>query len=213
MALLLLVNGDTVRAAGASDAERPPESVEALMDAFASGGGVRARFEETRRLAILAEPIESSGVLYFAPPDKLARVTTEPGDSRVVVHGDRVGLSDETGYRELDLGRSAVARSMVANLMVLLRGDLSGLRDQYTVSYAVGGDTWELVLEPRDESLGAIVDRVRASGVGRNLTGIETVETNGDSTSSKLFDVVVGVDFSTPAQARVFSFGPADPTP
>ena len=63
-----------------------------LMERLASNGIVSADFEETRHISLLSDAIETAGVLYFAPPDRLARHTTRPGDSRVVVHGTRVAF-------------------------------------------------------------------------------------------------------------------------
>ena len=77
-----------------------PTELEELMDMFASSGGVQARFRESRHLAILTAPIETRGMLYFAPPDRLARHTTWPGRASVVVDGDRVAFDDETGHHQ-----------------------------------------------------------------------------------------------------------------
>ena len=113
----------------ASDANDPaPADLEALMELLAGSGGVRARFQESRHLSILTDPIETAGVLYFAPPDRLARHTLRPGRSSVVVDAGRVSFGDETGHRTVDINASEVARTLVSNLMVVLRGDLESLR-------------------------------------------------------------------------------------
>lgn len=186
--------------------ERAPDTLEVLMAHFASSGGVRAHFRETRRLAILALPIESQGLLYFSPPDRLARLTTHPGASRVVVQGTRVVFVNETGRTEMDLASNAVARGLVSNLMVLLRGDVSELRARYAVSYSTDDQNWQLHLEPRSRDMRALVERVVATGEGRVLTGMETFETNGDVTILRFSDVETGFEFVPGESGDVFSF-------
>jgi outer membrane lipoprotein-sorting protein len=195
-------------AAGTASADQPaasaPETVAALMANFAKSGGVRARFHETRTLSILTVPIESEGFLYFLPPDRLARVTTHPGASTVKVHGTRVVFEDETGRRELDLASSDVARSLVSNLMVMLRGDLPELRARYAITYGAEGKRWQLDLVPRSRDLRALVELVRVTGLDERLLGIETRETNGDATVTHLSEVESGLDFDADGSENVF---------
>ena len=118
-----------------SEEERDP-TLESVMEALARSGGVEARFRESRRLTILSKPIESSGMLYFSPPDWLARHVTEPSVAKVIVRDDRVFFQDETGIQTLELGSSELARAMVGNVIFLMRGDLGALRSQYEVDFS-----------------------------------------------------------------------------
>jgi hypothetical protein len=43
-----------------------PVGLDELMDRFAASGGVRARFRETKHLALLAKPLETERLLFFA---------------------------------------------------------------------------------------------------------------------------------------------------
>ena len=91
----VICGGDLLAAAAAADPA--PTELEALMEFFAESGGVRAHFQESRHLSILTDPIETTGTLYFAPSDRLARHTSRPYRSSVVVEAGRVSLGDETG--------------------------------------------------------------------------------------------------------------------
>lgn len=208
--LRLALGLTVVSTAGASEtAPRPPAdhgveqsapaSFEALMAHFASSGGIRAEFEETRRITILEDPILSRGTLYFAPPRRLARVTTSPGSSTIVVQGARVVMVDETGRREMDLSSSDVASTIIGNLMVLLRGDVDRIRERYSHRYRADHASWLLVLEPLDEGLGSVIERIRLSGRGRALVSMETVESNGDRTTLAFLEVETGVRFDDDA--------------
>jgi len=189
-----------------------PASIEALMSRFAASGNVRARFRETLHLSLLTAPIETEGMLYFAPPDRLARYTTRPGSSSVVINADRVAFSDETGYQMIDLGSSEVARHLVGNLVILLRGDLATLRARYSVSFGSDGQDWVLDLEPRSRIVRGIVEWVRVKGrIG--LTEMETRQAGGDTTVTVFSDVETGLDFTPTELERIFSLEDPDDAP
>jgi outer membrane lipoprotein-sorting protein len=188
-----------------AQAGEPVKSIDGLMALFASSGGVRAEFVETRELAILAVPIETRGRLYFAPPDRLARHTTEPSPSSVVVQGDRVALRDETGEQVLSLGSSEVARTLVGNTAALLRGDLDALRARYEIEFEATDEAWSLGLVPRSRVAKAIVERIDVRGSGRALSSMVTLEASGDSATTTFAAVETGVEFPPEELARIFS--------
>ena len=205
------------KAANASNQDASaPTDLNSLMELLATSGGVRARFQESRHLSILTDPIETDGMLYFAPPDRLARHANRPGRSSVVVEAGRVTFGDETGQRTFDLSTSVVAQTLVSNLMVVFRGDLESLRAQHSISFHLNGGNgtgWTLELEPRSRIVRGIIERVRFTGTGRKLTVMETHESNGDRTILKFSDVETGLSWDTPKLERIFSLDPPDATP
>lgn len=184
--------------------EAPQPTLESVMASLARSGGVEARFRESRQLTILSEPIESAGMLYFAPPDSLARHVEEPGESRIIVRADRVSFQDETGTQTLELGSSEVARAMVGNVMVLMRGDLDALRKDYEIRFDVADGLWNLDLEPRDRIVKQMIERLRVTGSEGQLIRMETVETSGDITRTEFLDVKVGFDYSDSSRDEIF---------
>src|SRR5262245_34974195 len=101
------------------DQQAGPATLEALMRGMAGASGVEARFREEKRLALLSEPIESRGTLYFVPPNRLSRETTEPSRTRLVIDGERFSFRDAAGSEAMDLSASPIAREYVANFIVL----------------------------------------------------------------------------------------------
>jgi outer membrane lipoprotein-sorting protein len=195
----------------ASDATDPvPTELVALMEHFAASGGVRVRFRELRHLSILTDPIETAGMVYFAPPDRLARHTTWPDRSSVVVEARRVSLGDETGQRVFDFDTSEVARALVGNLMIVFRGDLESLKARYSISFDSDGENWTLDLEPRSRALRGIIDRIRFTGRSRELSAMETHESNGDWTIMKFNEIEIGLSWEQGDLDRIFSLDPPD---
>ena len=201
---------------GSNEDTRAPTDLDSLMELFAASGGVRARFKESRHLSILTDPIDTDGFLYFAPPDRLARHVNRPGRSRVVVEAGRVSFGDETGQGTFDVSNSVVAQTLVGNLMVVFRGDLELLRVRHSISFhRIGrnGGGWTLELEPRSPIVRGIIERVRFTGAGRELTAMETFESNGDRTIMRFSDIETGLVWDTPELERIFSLDLPDTTP
>jgi outer membrane lipoprotein-sorting protein len=211
LALLALAPDGSAEAespsSSASDrsAARPAaDSLADLMASFAASRGVRARFIETRHLSILMTPIESAGMLYFEPPDRLARYTTRPGRASVVVNGGRVVMSDETGVQQLDLANSEIARDFVGNLIAILSGDLESLGARFEIEFEAAGEQWLIGLKPRSRTMQNIIEWVRFKGHGVELNEVETRATSGDTTVLIFSDIETGLTFGADERERIF---------
>jgi outer membrane lipoprotein-sorting protein len=192
--------------ATASEAAGLPEpTLEALMRGMATSSGVSARFHEAKQLALLSVPLEVRGMIYFVPPDRLLRITSEPSRSRLVIDGSRFAYRDEAGGEQVDLSGNPLAREFVTNFVVLFNGDLAGLRQRYEPALSVEGQRWKLVLRARQRPLADIVDRVTLEGSGRTLDRMEMLETNGDRTTTTFEEVQTDRHWSGEELERLFS--------
>jgi outer membrane lipoprotein-sorting protein len=192
--------------AGAEPGESAqPPTLEALMRGMAGASGVEARFREEKRLALLSEPLESRGTLYFVPPNRLSRQTTEPSASRLVIDGDRVSFRDAAGGDAMDLSASPIAREYVSNFIVLFNGDLDALRERYRTDFRADAKGWQLALTPRGAPLSDFIERVTLVGRGRALERMELVETGGDRTTTWFEQVKTDRVFSADELKRIFS--------
>jgi outer membrane lipoprotein-sorting protein len=181
------------------------------MKSMAGTPGVIARFHEEKQLALLSAPLEVQGILYFIPPARMVRITTEPGASRLVIDGDHVVFQDAAGDEEMDLSTNPVARTFVSNFIVLFNGDLEGLRRRYEPAFHADGDRWTLTLVPRGAPLNRVIARVTLEGAGRKIDRMELLETNGDRTTTWFEDVQVDHRFAPAEIERIFSTAGAPP--
>lgn len=186
-------------------------TLEALMHGMATTAGVVAEFREVKELGLLSVPLEVRGTLYFVPPDRLARITTEPSRSRLVIDGGRFAYRDEAGGEQVDLSGNPVARTFVDNFIVLFNGDLDALRARYDPTFRAEGRHWSLVLRPRHQPLAGIVDRVTLEGEGRALTRMDMLETSGDRTTTTFDHVQVDRHFGPEELRRIFAMPGPDP--
>ena len=153
-----------------------------LLRRMAATRGVVAEFREVKTLALLDEPLEARGTLYFQPPDRFVRVTHEPAATRLVLVGSRMRFEDATGVNDVDLAENPVARQFADNLMALWRGDRARLEKLYRLDFRADGSRWELGLAPRGAPLERFIERIRLAGDGATMREMELVESDGDRT-------------------------------
>jgi outer membrane lipoprotein-sorting protein len=180
-------------------------SLEDLMRGMASAPGVVLRFHEVKEVSLLAAPLETRGELYFVPPDRLARITTEPGHAALWVDGDRVRVSDEASGDVIDLAGDPVAKLFVDNFVVLFRGDLGALRERYAVRFTSDGDAWSLTLTPRSAPIDRFIASIELSGRGSVMRSMRMDERDGDRVTTTFEDVDVDHHFSDEEIARLFA--------
>jgi outer membrane lipoprotein-sorting protein len=210
LALLTLVPAGL--AAGA-ETSADPLTLEILMQGMASTTGVRAAFREEKQLALLDAPLVSEGMLYFVPPARLARITTQPGASALVIDGGRLSFTDATGVSDVNLAGNRVARTLVENFVVLFAGDLAALRERYDVAFEAKGESWRIRLVPKAAPLATFIASVELSGEGPALTEMELREADGDRTLTRFERVETGARFTPEELARLFSPGASTPQP
>lgn len=180
LAVVIATAGPAVGAEGASGAGA--HDLSALLRGMRSATGVVAHFRETKQIALLSSPLEATGTIYFVPPDRLVRVVTSPGRSRLVIDGDRARFEDETGKKTLDLAASPIARQMIDSFVVLFNGDEQRLKEIYETAFSSDGRTWRLRLVPRTSPLDRMIASFELTGTGAHIDRMEAAEPDGDRT-------------------------------
>jgi len=195
--------------AGGSPQEPPqgPLTLEILMHHMATTSGVRAEFHEVKKIALLEQPLESDGTLYFIPPARMARITRAPGATSLVIDGARMSYRDATGGNSVDLSGNRVARTIVENFVVLFNGDLDALREHYNVGFDAQGARWQIWLVPKGPPLAQLIASIELRGNGPAMEQMGLVEKEGDRTTTYFHDVVTDTRFSPEELSRIFLEG------
>lgn len=152
-----------------------------LMDSLARHKSGRATFVETRRLAVLTKPIESSGELVYVAPDKLEKRTLKPRTESMVVDGD--ALTVERGNRKYQVQLQAYPElaAFIDSIRGTLAGDRKALERSFQLGMSGAADGWVLQLTPLDERMKAVVQRIRIAGARDQVSSIEITQADGDS--------------------------------
>ncbi len=196
-------------------ADAPPPggtlTLDELLGRMAAAPGVVAEFREVKVLALLDAPLETRGTLYFQPPDKLARITKSPTETRLVLDGDRMRFEDEAGRNDVDLSANPVARQFADNLTVLWGGNRAALEKVYRLEFSAEGGAWKLALVPKGSPLDRFISRIRIAGDGPKILDMELVESDGDRTHTVFEKTEVDHVFGPDELASIFGAG--EPTP
>jgi hypothetical protein len=171
-------------------AEAEPWGLAQLMQRFHAVPAARAHFVERRYLALLSEPLKTSGTLAYTAPDKLERVTLTPRRERLVVDGDRLTIDQgpEGQTRTLALSAQPELAAVIESIRGTLAGDPAALERFYTVSLSGDERAWSLRLEPKAASLRKLVSLITITGSAAAIQTIETREGDGDRTEMIILD-------------------------
>jgi outer membrane lipoprotein-sorting protein len=166
--------------AGAAIANAADFDVGRLMDLLRSQKPGKATFHETKHIAILERPVESTGELLFTPPDRLEKRSAGLNAERMVV--DRETLSIERGGRKqtMSLREHPQIAVFIDSIRGTLAGDRASLEKTYTLALEGDPERWRLVLKPRDAQLARIVSRIVISGTLAQVRRIEIEQADGD---------------------------------
>ncbi|MDE2153410.1 MAG: outer membrane lipoprotein carrier protein LolA [Betaproteobacteria bacterium] len=178
LAMLLLSLGAGPAFAAAAGAA--PWNLAALMAMLGARKSGEARFQETRNLAMLDAPIESSGILRFAAPDMLEMHTLRPAEQRLVVHGRQLSVEIGGRTQHFDLDEAPAVGALVEGIRATLDGDLAGLQRAYRTRLEGGPRRWNLVLVPRLPAARARVSEIDLSGSEASVQGIAVFQADGD---------------------------------
>ena len=155
--------------------------IDQLMRSLAQIRSDHARFVEKKFIAMLDQPVESSGELFYTAPDRLEKRTIKPKpESMILDHGS---LVIERGRRRHDLQLQDYPE--LSAFIDSIRGTLAGDRKALERNFRLGLDgtveRWTLELLPLDERMQAVVKRIRIAGVRNAVRSIEITHADGDS--------------------------------
>ena len=159
----------------------------ALMAGLAAVPERRATFQETRRFAVLDQPLISTGHLLYRRPGYLSKTTDWPQPESLVVDGGRLTLTlGNEPPRVLDLGSQPELRTLVDAVRGPLAGDLAALRRAFTVTAVGDAGGWTLDLVPLDARAARLLQRAQVSGQKTVITTVRLMQANGDEQQMKI---------------------------
>ncbi len=205
LATSLVIFGSAVTASA-----RDAPSLETLIASFAAMPGLSARFHEEKQLSLLQVPLQSDGVVYFAPPDRLVRHVEKPVPSTLLLRGDELVMGTIAEQHAINLVREPEVRSFVDAFRLVLAGDLPGLRGRYSILFrdtdTEGG--WRIALVPRSERLVHVISGIEFTGTDLVLREMRVVQANGDTTTTRFHDVDRNRRFSADELDALFRLAP-----
>ena len=156
-------------------------TLDTLMQALARHPANRATFVETKTLAMLDAPIESSGELRFAAPDFLEMRTLKPKRQTLILQANQVTLEMDGRSHQFDLRDHPDVAVLIDSIRATLNGDRKALQRDYTTTLDGTAASWELTLSPVDAKARARVRRIQIGGKQGQVQTIAVLQADGDS--------------------------------
>jgi outer membrane lipoprotein-sorting protein len=154
--------------------------IDQLMATMASNKRSTASFSEKKYLAIMDQPVESSGELLFIPPSRLEKRTLKPKPETLVLDGDVLNVERRGKKHVLKLSSYPEIAGMIESIRATLAGDRKALEQIYRLSLSGGNNSWVLQLTPREAKVADIVTRIRMEGVRDEVRRMEILLADGD---------------------------------
>lgn len=152
-----------------------------LMNGLAQTRSGHARFVEKKSIAILEQPVESSGDLLYTAPDRLEKRTLKPKPETMVVNGDNLQIERGRQKIQLQLQTYPELAAFIDSIRGTLAGDRKALERSYQLSLEGAAQGWTLRLVPVDSKMKQVVALIRITGVRDEIRSINITQVDGDS--------------------------------
>jgi outer membrane lipoprotein-sorting protein len=161
-------------------------NLDRLMATLAQSKSGRARFVETKYLAIAAQPVESSGELVFVAPDHLEQRTISPKPEDLVVDGDKLTVDRNNHKYTLALANYPQLAAFIESIRGTLSGNRYALEQAYKVTVTGHGDDWSMTLVPIESQMLKVVSMITLAGTRDALQSVTISQADGDHSVMKL---------------------------
>lgn len=167
-------------AAAAGPAAAQAFDLTALMSLLAQRKSAEARFTEERTVSSFDSPLQSSGTLSFAAPDRFTRVTLEPRAETMEVQGNTAVLKRGGRTRTLALDTIPELAALVDAVRGTLSGNAATLQKHFKVDVSGSAARWQLALVPIESRLANQVSRIEIVGQRSDVRSIDLRLAGGD---------------------------------
>jgi outer membrane lipoprotein-sorting protein len=157
-------------------------SLPQLMESMAQVSSHQSRFIETKTIAILKTPMESSGTLAYRRPSFVEKHVLSPQNETLTVDGDELTLENNgtKKKRSIRLRNNLPVWAFVEGIRATLAGDLKTLQRFYEIRLEGTQARWVLSLTPADESMRQMVQAIRIEGTDNRMMIVDVMEAGGD---------------------------------
>ena len=160
--------------------------IDQLMRGLAQTRAGHASFVEKKSIAMLDQPVESSGELFYTAPDRLEKRTVKPKPETMLVEGDNLVIERGRQKYRLQLQDYPELAAFIDSIRGTLAGDRKVLERTYQLSLEGSASAWMLQLVPINAKMKQVVARIRISGVRDEVRSIDISQTDGDSSQMRI---------------------------
>jgi outer membrane lipoprotein-sorting protein len=152
-----------------------------LMQTLEKAKPSHATFIETKHIALLDQPVVSSGELFFTAPDHLEKRTLLPKPESLIVDGNKILIERGSKTYYFTLQNMPELGAFINSIRGTLAGDLNALKRSFQLSLEGNAKQWTLQLAPTNEKMQKILQHIRIAGFNNQIHSIEISQTDGDT--------------------------------
>ena len=155
---------------------------------------IASEFRQERRLAMLKEPVVSSGRFYYEKPDKLRWEFISPDPSGFFVNGKlaKQWKGKNNTPEAFDLQQNTLMRAIVDQLLAWTKADFAWIEQRYIIS-VLKENSIVLKLVPRSSQEKKYIDHILVSFEADThyTNAVDIIEKGGDSTRLTFFNMLI----------------------
>jgi outer membrane lipoprotein-sorting protein len=160
--------------------------IDQLMHSLAQTRSGHASFVETKSIAMLDQPVVSSGELFYTAPDKLEKRTIKPKPETMVVDGDNLLIARKQQKYRLQLQDYPELAAFIDSVRGTLSGDRQALERTYQLRLTGTAQGWTLQLVPLSARMKQVVSNISIAGVNDDVRSIAITQADGDSSQMRI---------------------------
>jgi len=139
-------------------------TVKQLMQMLAKATPDHATFIETKQIALLDQPVVSSGELFFTAPDHLEKRTLLPKPESLTLDGNKILIERGSKTYYFTLQNLPELGILVNSIRGTLAGDLNTLERHFVLNLEGGADQWLLQLVPNKAKMQKLLTDIQIAG-------------------------------------------------
>jgi hypothetical protein len=160
--------------------------IDQLMHNLALNRAGHATFVEKKTIALLDQPVTSSGELLYSAPDHLEKRTFKPKVENMLVDSDSLVIERGKQKYHLQLSDYPELAAFIDSIRGTLAGDRKALERTYQLSLEGNAANWTLQLIPNNARMQQVISRIRIIGAGDEVRSIDIAQTDGDSSHMQI---------------------------
>lgn len=153
-----------------------------LMQILAQVETRESAFTEKKILALLTEPLISSGTLRYRRPNYVERTTIAPRQERFIYENGKITIESSGRQHQFHVKDQPSLGVLIESIRATLAGDEKTLQRHYQLRLAGTRAHWDLEMLPVSSDLFSRTRLIRISGAQDELRQIDILEASGDRT-------------------------------
>jgi len=168
--------------AAAQESEETGLTLEDVAARLSEPQVLRGRFSQTRDIALLSRPLESSGIFILSAKG-LYWEQQQPFSSVLIADGERLAQRLADGpLITMDSSRQPMVLSFSKIFLNMFRGEHADLEQHFSIRFQAEANTWHIDLSPTSFPLSEGINNIQLSGRDH----IDLITVNGSDISDTM---------------------------